>query len=142
MITIRLIEAQKAPVPQKTLERTLADALKKYRQGTSARCTVEIFVTDDEEMRELNRTHRNVDKTTDVLSLPTTFDTTRGEVIPVLKGVPRELGVIIISMDQAERQVGRFGDTIEDEFLGLATHGLRHLLGHDHDNKGNWIEID
>ncbi|MGI6103028.1 MAG: rRNA maturation RNase YbeY [Patescibacteria group bacterium] len=137
MLTIRLIEQQPSPVSGDVLRHALEAELSTH-EPSIRHVAIELLITDDSEMQRLNREHRGVDKTTDVLSLPTTFDTDRGAVFPELPGVPRELGVIVISLDQATRQVGRFGDTLEDELVGLARHGLRHLLGHDHDDEGSW----
>ncbi len=82
---------------------------------------VELILTDDNEIQELNRLHRQKDKPTDVLSFPL-------ENIP---GMP--LGSIVISIDTAKKGAEEFGHSIEDEIKLLFIHGLLHLLGYDHE---------
>ena len=82
---------------------------------------IELILTTDEEIKELNKTYRNKDKATDVLSFPL-------EDIP---GMP--LGSIVISVDTAKKGAEEFGHSIEDEIKLLFIHGLLHLLGYDHE---------
>ncbi len=82
---------------------------------------VELILTDDKEIQELNRLHRQKDKPTDVLSFPL-------ENIP---GMP--IGSIVISIDTAKKGAEEFGHSIEDEIKLLFIHGLLHLLGYDHE---------
>lgn len=135
-LTIDLIEHTASPLPAERFSEVLTSA---YQSFASAPAIMEILITDDEEMRTLNRTYRDKDATTDVLSLPAAIDSKQGRVVPETDE-PTMLGTIVISLPQATRQIGHFGLTLEDELLGLAMHGLRHLLGHDHDEHGNWRE--
>ena len=82
---------------------------------------IELILTTDEEIKELNKTYRNKDKATDVLSFPL-------EDIP---GMP--LGSIVISVDTAKKEAKKFGHSVEDEIKLLFIHGLLHLLGYDHE---------
>jgi probable rRNA maturation factor len=82
---------------------------------------IELILTTDEEIRELNKTHRNKDKATDVLSFP----------LEEMPGMP--LGSIIISIDTAKKGAKEFGHSVEDEIKLLFIHGLLHLLGYDHE---------
>jgi len=82
---------------------------------------IELILTTDEEIKELNKEYRNKDKATDVLSFPL-------ENIP---GMP--LGSIVISVDTAKRGAEEFGHSIENEIKLLFIHGLLHLLGYDHE---------
>ena len=82
---------------------------------------IELILTNDEEIKELNKIHRNKNKATDVLSFPL-------ENIP---GMP--LGSIVISIDTAKKGAEEFGHSIEDEIKLLFIHGLLHLLGYDHE---------
>lgn len=98
--------------------------------------TVDIAVTDDASMRELNKTTRGVDGTTDVLSYPALdriVDFTR-------KNYPNDydeqqkavvLGEIAINLDAAVRQAEEYG-TGAREVNYLFVHGMLHLLGYDH----------
>lgn len=82
------------------------------------------FVTD-EEIHELNREYRNVDRPTDVLSFPMELEFDMPE---------KMLGDIIISTDTASRQADEFNHSIEREILYLVTHSMFHLMGYDHMN--------
>lgn len=136
-LTVDLLEDVASPVSAEQFQATLLPILTEHAPAELTDVTIEILTTQDEQMRELNRTHRSKDATTDVLSLPTAIDSEQGSVVPASEQ-PTHLGTIVISIPQAERQIGHFGETLEAEILGLATHGLRHLLGHDHDKEGNW----
>lgn len=100
-----------------------------------------IVLTDDDEIRALNREWRRQDKPTDVLSFPLL----EGEV-PA--GTDGALGDVVISLDTARRQVEEgclprlrplLGDaacdrwTLLDEVTFLLLHGVLHLVGHDHE---------
>ena len=82
---------------------------------------IELILTNDKEIQELNKTYRQKDKPTDVLSFP----------LQNLEGMP--LGSIIISIDTAKKGAEEFGHLIEDEIKLLFIHGLLHLLGYDHE---------
>lgn len=94
------------------------------------------FVTD-EEIHELNRTYRNVDRPTDVLS----FALREGETF---EGVPDELeplGDIVVSVPTALRQATEYGHSAEREIGFLLIHGLLHLLGYDHEDEAGEAEM-
>ena len=82
---------------------------------------IELILTNDEEIKRLNKLYRNIDKPTDVLSFP----------LEHLPNMP--LGSIIISIDTAKKGSEEFGHSIEDEIKLLFIHGLLHLLGYDHE---------
>lgn len=77
-------------------------------------------------MRSLNRTWRNIDRTTDVLS----FSQREGRFSGIQ---PELLGDIVISVPQAYRQAREAGHTLTREIELLLVHGLLHLLGYDHE---------
>ena len=78
-----------------------------------------------ETIKELNKTYRDIDTVTDVLSFES-----GGEVDPE---TGREyLGDIIICLEQAAKQADQSGHSTEDEIGLLEIHGLLHLLGYDH----------
>ena len=82
---------------------------------------IELILTTDEEIQELNKTYRKLDKPTDVLSFP----------LEDMPGMP--LGSIVISLDTAKRVANELSHSIEDEIKLLFIHGLLHLLGYDHE---------
>lgn len=86
---------------------------------------VSILVTDDEEIRILNREYRDTDKATDVLS----FAMQEGEGARFAGDV---LGDIVLSAPTAARQAREAKRPLRDEATMLLAHGLLHLLGWDH----------
>ncbi len=86
-----------------------------------------ILLTDDEQIRDLNRKYADEDKATDVLS----FSLREGEEFVSPDDVTR-LGEVIISYPTAERQAKEAGQAVADEVSHLLVHGILHLLGYDH----------
>ena len=91
---------------------------------------VDITIVDDEEIYQLNRDYRNVDRPTDVLSFA--LDEDDEDEPELMEGQLHLLGDIIISAETATRQAEEFGHGLEREIVYLAVHGLLHLLGYDH----------
>lgn len=91
---------------------------------------VDITIVDDEEIHQLNRDYRNVDRPTDVLSFA--LDEDDEDEPELLEGQLHLLGDIIISAETATRQAEEFGHGLEREIVYLTVHGLLHLLGYDH----------
>ena len=83
---------------------------------------IELLVVKNDEIQELNKEHRNIDKATDVLSFPMDFD---------MPNMP--LGSIVISTDFVEEKAKEYGHTFNEEFSLLFIHGILHLLGYDHE---------
>ena len=81
---------------------------------------------DDDFIQNLNLLYRGKDYATDVLS----FSQDEGEEIGIETQI---LGDVIISTDRAAAQAQEYGVSYEEELARLATHGLLHLLGYDHE---------
>ncbi|MFA9238835.1 MAG: rRNA maturation RNase YbeY [Candidatus Paceibacteria bacterium] len=90
--------------------------------NTLTKKDIELMVVNNEEMRLLNKEHRNIDKATDVLSFPMDFD---------FPNMP--LGSIVVSTDFVEEKSKEYGHTFNEEFSLLFIHGILHLLGYDHE---------
>ncbi len=88
---------------------------------------LEISVTDDLTIRQLNKKFRKIDRATDVLS----FCMEEKDF----------LGDIIISLDTAKRNAKRYKNTLDIELSRLVVHGTLHLLGYDHIRKSDRIEM-
>ncbi len=86
---------------------------------------VTIAFVSDRKMRELNKTFRAKDSTTDVLSFPFEADEYDLET--------ENLGDIVISVEQAERQARENDLILESEIKQLILHGILHLCGFDHE---------
>jgi len=85
-----------------------------------------VVIVDNERIREINKTYRNKDAVTDVISFA--FE----EVKDVDYEDVRFLGEIYISYERCKEQASDFGHSVRREFCYLAVHGLLHLLGYDH----------
>ncbi len=82
---------------------------------------LELILTNDDEMREINLTTRGFDKSTDVLSFP------------YLSMPNTPVGSIVISIDYLKSYSIEYKNSIEDEFALLFIHGILHILGYDHE---------
>ncbi len=76
-----------------------------------------VFLSKDQ-IQEMNRNYRNIDKVTDVISFPDQDE--------------NYIGDIFICLDRAREQAVDYGHSIEREIGFLAVHGYLHLLGYDH----------
>lgn len=82
---------------------------------------IELILTDNDEISQINREFRNIYKATDVLSFPS-------DPFP-----SAPLGSIVISVDKVESVAQELGHTPDDEIALLFIHGMLHLLGFDHE---------
>ena len=85
---------------------------------------VSISFVGNEEIRELNKEYRGIDRETDVLSFPIDDDF-------IIDG-PILLGDVIISAEKALEQANDFGHSLNREMAYLTAHSMFHLLGYDH----------
>lgn len=108
-------------------ERLSAEAAEFLARLGLTGCELSLSVVTDRTIRRLNRTWREKDKPTDVLSFP------GGEQVPGAPG-PRLIGDVVISLDTAVRQAKGYGRPLEEELRRYLAHGLLHLLGHDHED--------
>ena len=90
---------------------------------------VSVRFVDNEQIRELNKQYRNIDKETDVLSFPLGEN---GEYDINHDTGAKLLGDIVISMDHVRAQAAEYGHSERRECGYLLTHGLFHLMGYDH----------
>ena len=87
-----------------------------------------VLVTGDDEIRELNRQYRGLDRPTDVLAFPQLdSDNNFGNAGHDL------LGDVVISRQRAEVQAREQGVQFDIEMRRLLVHGILHLLGYDHE---------
>lgn len=111
------------------------------QEGVPVKCEINVLVTDDKGIQTINRTARNIDKPTDVLSFPM-FELAPGELPedwtpfqdPDTGLVP--LGDMCISLERAVAQAQEFGHTTRREVGYLTIHSMLHLLGYDHLDEG------
>lgn len=94
----------------------------------SERCEISVTFVDMDEIHQLNREYREVDRPTDVLSFPQFYDLE--EEIPEVGEIC--LGDVVICKEKAEEQAAEFGHSFEREIIYLFVHSVLHLLGYDH----------
>lgn len=107
-------------------------------------CEVSVTLVDNNEIHELNREHRNIDRPTDVLSFPMLEfdeDGIAEECDFDMDGELILLGDIVISMERANEQAQEYGHSLIREVGFLTAHSMLHLLGYDHvdDEEGEKI---
>ncbi|HMI84469.1 MAG TPA: rRNA maturation RNase YbeY [Polyangiaceae bacterium] len=99
-----------------------------------SRAELSIAITDDREIRELNKVFRHRDRATDVLA----FAMREGQPLGAnrLPNQPGEmLGDVVVSVETARRQASQRRRPLEAEMLMLLAHGLLHLVGYDHQSE-------
>ena len=108
-------------------------------EGVDFPCEVDVCVTSDEGIHQINREMRGVDRPTDVLSFPA-FDLHPGELPgeedadPATGLVP--LGDMCLSLERLQAQAREYGHSNRRELAYLVVHSVLHLLGYDHLDEG------
>lgn len=119
------------------IRRTIRTAL--AAEGLTAPCEVDVLLTDDDGIHEINRELRQVDRPTDVLSFPE-FELTPGQLPGPEDADPGTglipLGDMVLSMERVVAQAREYGHSKRRELSYLVTHSVLHLLGYDHLDEG------
>ena len=108
-------------------------------QGVDFPCEIDVSLTSDAGIRQINREMRGVDAPTDVLSFPA-FDLAPGQLPgeedadPGTGLVP--LGDMVLSWERVHAQAKEYGHSNRRELAYLAVHSVLHLLGYDHLDEG------
>ena len=101
---------------------------------------INVLITDNEQMRQINAENRGIDAPTDVLSFPmieyetpADFDALE-DMWEVFHPETGELllGDIVLSVDKIKSQAEEYGHSIERELSFLVAHSMLHLFGYDH----------
>ena len=111
----------------KIVEKVIESAMKKEKLENTS---FNVIIVDNNYIHELNKTYRNIDRETDVI----TFALEDEDSI-ILPGNERILGDIYISIDKARSQAKEYNHSFLRELSFLAVHGFYHLLGYDHQTK-------
>ena len=103
------------------------------------RFEISVMFVDDEEIRVLNKLHRNIDRSTDVLSFPMYEYDEEGNIVEEYSDFNKNgdliLGDIVISLEHALAQSEEYGHSFERELGFLTVHSMLHLFGYDHMTK-------
>lgn len=104
-------------------------------------CEVNVLLTDNASIHEINNQQRNIDSPTDVLSFPLIDYKTPGDFSIVESAVsdyfnPESgellLGDIVISIDKVYEQAREYNHSVHRELAFLVAHSMLHLFGYDH----------
>ena len=144
-VTVRVPEEFDGLVSVPWLRQIAERALRVASGGKEAGLSV--VIADDDLVRGLNKQYRGLDENTDVLAFSFAHAGEyygEGEPQPgpgeesefaLPPGQESSLGEVIISYPQAQRQAAQSAHTVEKELAVLLTHGVLHLLGHDHEKR-------
>lgn len=100
-------------------------------ENFTAECEISVSIVTNEEIRQINRQFREIDRATDVLSFPQlTF--AEGEKPDTNENGEILLGDIILSLERAKEQAAEYGHSLRRETAFLTAHSMLHLLGYDH----------
>lgn len=91
-----------------------------------------VTLTNECNIRRINKEYREVDKTTDVLSFPMFEKEELQELIKRKSNREEIIGDIVISMPTVKEQAAEYGHSVERELAYMVVHGFFHLMGHDH----------
>ncbi|WP_208560139.1 rRNA maturation RNase YbeY [Marinilactibacillus kalidii] len=119
-------------------EQLITELLDFAAEKLSLEPTAEISVTivDNKRIQEINKTYRNKDYATDVISfaMEDEHEDEEAWIIPDEEAfdLPRVLGDLFVSIDKAIEQAEEYGHSFKRELGFLVVHGLLHLNGYDH----------
>ncbi len=110
-------------------------------EGCPYEAEVNVLITDNEDIRQINKEFRNIDSPTDVLSFPmvdyespSDFDHLEDMTNDYFNPETGELllGDIVISVDKVKEQAEKYGHSETREMAFLVAHSMLHLFGYDH----------
>ena len=113
--------------------------------------SVNILLTDDDSIHEINLSERNIDRPTDVLSFPVLDYETGGDFSSIseedeylfdLDSGELLFGDIVISLETATRQAEEYGHSFKREVAFLCAHSMLHLSGFDHMEDDERLEME
>ncbi|MCI8853461.1 MAG: rRNA maturation RNase YbeY [Lachnospiraceae bacterium] len=151
-MTLHMEEEGKASLGfdwEETAREVIAACLE--QEGCPYEAEVDLLLTNDQEIHKINLEYRGMDRPTDVLSFPLAdypapgdfslveqrnmeyFNPETGELM---------LGDIILSKDHVLEQAEKYGHSILREFAFLITHSMFHLMGYDHRNSQEALEME
>lgn len=97
---------------------------------------VDLTIVNNEEIQKLNKEYRGKDYATDILS----FDFGNDGLYDTLPFV--HLGELVVSYEKVISQANEFNHSVKREFCYLFTHGLVHLIGYDHEEENERVEMN
>ena len=113
-----------------TWQKLIADVFDKItKMHECSNCSINLFLTDNENIQQLNKEFRNINKPTNVLSFPQ-FNSKTKKPLSHLNDV--SIGDLAMSYDVIMEESILFNKPFFDRCTHLFVHGVLHLLGMDH----------
>ena len=149
-VTIEYEAEKKLSLPYEEIIREIVEASLDYEE-CPYEAEVNVILTDNPSIQEINREHRQIDAPTDVLSFPMVdygrpadfshveeqaedyFNPETGELM---------LGDIVISVDKVEEQAEKYGHSQRRELAFLVAHSMLHLCGYDHMEEEERLDME
>ncbi len=127
------------PLKQHHLIKKLFDTTLLLTGNNQVNVSAGVSFVGGEEIKTLNKEHRNVDRVTDVLSFPM-LDIKEGSKLSAFgdERTPNGelyLGDIVVCVPRAKEQAKQYGHSLKRELAFLIVHGFLHILGYDHMEK-------
>lgn len=117
---------------EKVIDKVLTKCFEEEKLQDS-KLYITVTLTNPENIKEINKEYRNIDRATDVLSFPM-FQ--KDELEEKIKNNDFEhediLGDLVISIDKVKEQAVEYGHSFERELSYMLVHGFYHLMGYDH----------
>ena len=132
-------EPENLDVPQEALDAVRRAVLTVGELYGVMDAEVSVTLTDDAHIHVLNRDYRSVDRPTDVLSFALT-ESEEPAILDAPYGVV--LGDLVISLERAAAQAEEYGHSVLRELSFLTVHGMLHLLGYDHIEEEDRVEME
>ncbi len=124
----------------KELAETVIEAALDY-ENCPYECEINVILTNNAGIHQINKECREIDRPTDVLSfpmaeyeIPGNFELLEEEQPDCFHPESGELllGDIIISLDKVKEQAENYGHSTKREYAFLLAHSMLHLMGYDH----------
>ncbi len=137
---------QALPTVERVVERAAAATFSQATRGGGHWQTA-ILLADDATLRDLNRRFRGQDKATNVLAFPAHEDSARyadpAVESPIIAGdEPQQWGDVALAFETVAREAAEQDKSLADHLSHLVTHGLLHLLGHDHQDSAAALRME
>lgn len=124
-VRVEFFSDSRYPFDRRVVRRAICELLGRFRLADQP-ILVEVSVVGDRKMRELNRTHRQIDASTDVLSFPTE------DLARAADGMIH-LGDVVVSFPEARGEALKMNRLIDTVISEKVVHGVGHLLGEHHE---------
>ena len=126
-------------------EETIKKVIKKcYKEENllESKLIITITLTNNENIKIINKEYRNIDRATDVLSFPMFEKEDLDKKIKNKDFLHEDiLGDIIISVEKVREQAEEYGHSFERELSYMVVHGFYHLMGYDHMEEEEKVEM-